>query len=245
MKKLLLPLAAAATVASLSARADILLTETFTYVDGSLVGAVGSPWTTNSGTAGQQNVVNGELFIDDNETEDTAAFLSTPVSAGEIFAGFDFRIDSADIPSNATGNYIAHFIGSNNAFTGRFQLLAPLGTDPAGSFRIGLSNNSGASNVSFPDPFTADATYRAVVSYDYGTNNATLLIGGNSITATDSFTAPPTIDRWGWRQSTTHGDAFVDNLTVATTLAEAIPEPSTMLCGLFGAGILAFQRRRR
>jgi hypothetical protein len=44
------------------ANGTTVLTENFTYSDGSIVGAAGPPWVTHSGTTGQANVASGALI---------------------------------------------------------------------------------------------------------------------------------------------------------------------------------------
>lgn len=240
MKKLSLLLCTVA-ISIVTSNAQSVLSEPFTYSDGPLVGAPGSPWMNNSGGAGEQNVTGGRLFLNDNETEDTLALFSTAITFGSISAAFELQMDPNDIVSSAAGNYIAHFIGAtNNAFVGRVFMI----TDPASmgtTFRIGVSTGSGTPTAIFSTVFTTGTVYNLTLTYDFTTDAATLSIAGfGSITATD------TVDEnnmrgWGFRQSTTHGDVFIDNLQIT-----AIPEPATYM--LFGMGLLVcaqqFRRRR-
>jgi len=227
---------AAATIAS-QAQTQILF-ETFSYPDGPLVGAPGSPWTTNSGTAGQQNVISGQLFLNDNETEDTVALFSTAVTFGSVTAMFDLTMDPADIVTSAAGDYITHFVASSNAFIGRVFML----TDPAGTgttYRIGISTGASTPNAVFTSVFTVGTTYSLSLTYDLDTDLATLAVAGfGQITSTD-VVDNNSINRYGFRQTTSTGDQFIDNLVVTT-----IPEPSTYM--LLGVGLLfAAQRFRR
>ena len=223
-----------------TASAQTVLAEPFTYSDGPLVGAAGSPWTTSSGTAGQQNVVSGRLFLNDDESEDTVALFSAAVTFGSVSAVFDLQMDPADIVSSALGNYITSFVGSNGNLVGRvFMITNPGG--PAGTFRIGISTGAATPNAIFTSVFTTGTTYSISLSYDLTTNLATLSSAGfGSITSTDAVDNN-NINRFGFRQDTTHGDVFIDNLVVT-----AIPEPATYM--LFGMGLLVcaqqFRRRR-
>jgi hypothetical protein len=223
------------------ANAVVLLSEPFDYPDGPLVGATGSPWTTNSGTPGEQNVVSGRLFIDDDETEDTIASLSSPVTSGTITVTFDLQMDPADIVTSTTGNYITHFVGSNNAFIGRVFMI----TDPGSTgttFRIGIATAAATPNAIFSSVFTTGTTYSISLTYDLTTNLATLTSAGfGSITSTDAVDNN-NINRYGFRQSTQTGDVFFDNLVVDGT---AIPEPSTYAMMFVGAGLLFGMQRLR
>jgi len=223
------------------ANAVTLLDEPFNYPDGPLVGAPGSPWTTNSGTTMQQNVVGGRLFIDDNETEDTIASLSSSVTSGTITAAFELQMDPLDIVTSGTGDYITHFVGSNNAFIGRVFML----TDPGSTgttFRIGISTGASTPNAIFTSVFTTGTTYSLSLTYDLTTNVATLTSAGfGSITSTDAIDNN-NINRYGFRQTTGTGDVFIDNLVIDGT---AIPEPATYAMMFVGAGLLLGMQRLR
>ena len=228
------------TTFAAGANAVTLLDEPFNYPDGPLVGAPGSPWTTNSGTPGEQNVVSGQLFINDDETEDTIASLSSPVTSGTITVTFDLQMDPADIVTSTAGNYITHFVGSNNAFIGRvFMLTDPLST--GSTFRIGIATGAAAPNAIFASVFTTGVTYTLSMTYDLTTNVATLTSAGfGSITSTDAIDNN-NINRYGFRQSTQTGDVFFDNLIIDGT---AIPEPVTYMLMFVGVGLLGMQRLR-
>ncbi len=221
-----------------------LLNETFTYPDGPLVTRTGSPWTTSSGTAEQQNVVSGRLFLDDNETEDTRAFFTQAVTSGILSASFSLEIDTNDIPSSAAGAYFAHFIGDTDAigtssdFIGRvFTLTNPGGA--AGTYRLGVSNSGNSASTILSASLTAGTVYSLTLSYDFGASQASLAVSGiGSVTATDTAAAITRIDSFAFRQTTSTGDQFIDNLTV-------VPEPTTGVMLLGGAGMLALLRRRR
>ena len=45
------------------ARASVIFSDNFTYPDGPLVGAPGSPWANHSGTAGQVNVTSNQVEL--------------------------------------------------------------------------------------------------------------------------------------------------------------------------------------
>src|SRR5438445_10282999 len=60
MKKSLLTIVWLASVLA-RAQAGVILSDTFSYPDGSLVGAAGSPWKTFTGTTGQVDVISGRV----------------------------------------------------------------------------------------------------------------------------------------------------------------------------------------
>jgi hypothetical protein len=187
----------------------------------------------------QQNVVSGELFLDDNETEDTIAPLSSTVTSGVIQATFNLRNSTLDIPSSAGGDYITHFVAGAGTFVGRVFTQVSAG-GPTDDFLLGISTTSSTPTASFATPLIAGTNYSVTLSYDFATNLASLSIAGiGTITATDAVDIA-SIDRYSFRQTTSTGDQFFDNLVIA------VPEPSTWAMIAVGAGLLAgVQRLRR
>ena len=241
LTSLLCSLAIAASFIAGSANAQTVLDDSFSYPDGPLVGAPGSPWVHSSGTVtGEQNVVSGRLFLDDNETEDTSAPLSSDITAGFITASLSLEMSTADISTSGVGNYIMHFVGATTAeqIARLYTLTNPGG--PAGTFRLGIST-AGAAPVVFASPFTAGTVYSISITYDFDSNVASLSSPGfGTVVATDTFDAA-LIGDFAFRQSTAHGDVFIDSLSIT-----AVPEPSTYaMMGLGAALLVGFQRFRR
>ncbi len=83
-------LASLAIATLTSAQANILLNETFTYPDGNLTTVSNGTWEEFSGTGGEV-VVNNVLTLDDNSTGDDSRPLSSNVTTGTVFIGFDRR----------------------------------------------------------------------------------------------------------------------------------------------------------
>lgn len=236
---------------ALNSQAQTLLTENFTYADGAIVGASGSPWVNNSGTAGQFNVVGGALFLDDTDTEDIKAPLSAEVTSGILTATFSLRGDPLDVSSGA-GNYIAHFVGDSDfvgapaAFIGRLFTKTP-NVVATGAYTLGIANSTGtaASAVYFTSDLATGTTYTVSMAYNFSTLTTTLTVDGiGSIVATDTAAATVRISDFGFRESTLTGDFFIDNLSVSVS---SVPEPSTtafVLGGVVLIGAMVSRRRR-
>src|SRR5215475_14541958 len=113
MKKILSLCALAAMVPSLYA--GVVLSDSFTYPDGPIAGAPGSPWSIHSGT-GSMIVSNNMLVVSRLRGEDVNAplaggpYLSSDVNA-KLYSSFTMVI-SNDLPTVA-GTYFAHFRGTN------------------------------------------------------------------------------------------------------------------------------------
>ncbi|MEO6035388.1 MAG: hypothetical protein ABIQ35_09045, partial [Verrucomicrobiota bacterium] len=81
-----------AALGGLSAHGSIVLTESFPYNDGPIVGVPGSPWATHSGTSHDALVASGKLQIASARTEDIDAPLTnqpySPASGAVLYSSF-------------------------------------------------------------------------------------------------------------------------------------------------------------
>ncbi len=222
----------------------VVFTENFSYPDGPLVGAAGSPWVTHSGTTPLQvNVASGAAELVSTESEDVSApFAPTGFfyNSGTLTATFSATFSA--LP-NLTGAYFAHFKDAASGFRGRVFATT---TGAATGFRLGISDatNAVASAVFIPTDLSLSTTYLLTLTLDAATGRSSLAIAGiGSATATDG--APLTAinaREFALRQGGTHGTVAIDNLSIDAT-GVAVPETSTAVLGLLaGLGLL---RRRR
>ena len=161
MIKKILALCAYATALAASS-ASVVLSDTFTYPDGPVVGPRGSPWVTHSGTAGTMVVTNNQLWVagtsakseDVNAPLAGAPYLASDPTA-KLYSKFTLVISNT-LPSTI-GAYIAHFKGTNSGaatdFGARVFLTASntisFAPVPAGKFRIAIGNGAAATNNTY------------------------------------------------------------------------------------------------
>ncbi len=219
--------------------ATIVATDSFTYPDGPLVGNVGSPWATHSGTTGQILVSSGKItLIQTTNSEDANIPLASALGAGgTYYAAFDLNVPT---PSGAVVNvYFAHHKAGASTFKARIWLLTGA---PAGFYRIGLSDTSTAPTTLGVDVWSTDlaygTTYRIVSSYNYDTGAAQLWVNPvneASPKLTVGGVASIAVDSYGVREASNSGTTqqIIDNLCVGTLFNDVItcaPPPSTGAC---------------
>jgi len=162
---------------------------------------------------------------------------------------FDLTASSADQPSSTSTDH--YFFGLNGGtYFNRLVTYRPTGSG-TGNYTLGIAADVTATNTDWGTELVLDTTYRVVMSYSLTTGASTLWVnpvdvGSTNVTSAAGGSPATSIDDAAFRLgSTAAGDKSVDNLIVATTFAEAVPEPSTCVLlgiGAFGA-IWTLQRR--
>jgi len=257
MKKLLAIIGLAATTLA-GAQAAILVQDNFP-ANGDLVGttpSTGGIWTAISGDVGTLDVTSGAVSILAGNNEDgTSQFASA--QTGDVFAGFNLTMTTLPT-TTSTGGYFGSFrdgTPASGTYNGRLFARRITGS-PANEFQIGVSNEtsnvSDAGAVLWGSNLTLNVNYRIVLRFDTATgDDMTLWVNPTTIASTNVISTDAgsvnSMDGFAFRQaSAAHGASSIDNLIVATTFAEAIPEPSNWaLIGLGSAFALWNIRRRR
>jgi endonuclease/exonuclease/phosphatase family metal-dependent hydrolase len=215
--------------------AAVVLSDSFTYPDGALVTVGQTLWSNYSGTAGQVQVVSGEVFLSQANSEDVHAFLSgqpyAPTTNISLYASFSFRLTS--LPSGK-GEYFAMFkTTGTSGFNDRLFVTTNVAGLPTNSYRVGVAN--GATN--FPTAILSSnlavgTTYELVTRYEVSRALATIWLSpaaesDPSATATDVASATNTITCFGLRESLASGNGmgslYVDNLVVGTSFEDVVP----------------------
>jgi hypothetical protein len=231
-----------------SAKAAIVLDESFTYTDGALITTSAGAWVTHSGTAGQVDVASGKVNVTESESEDVSRSLTgAPYTTGLLYAAMDVTFTS--LPSTAAGTYFYHFKdATTSGFRGRVYAMT---TGAAtGTLRFGIADTT-TTVAAIPVDIALNTTHRLVIANDPSTGRSTLYLDSPTETggtvATDA-TTPLAISTIALRQSAGEGVLNGDNLRVATSYAEAysgVPEPTGLAFLAVGAVGLLHRRRSR
>ena len=235
---LLIGLGVAAT-----AQADVVLSDSFSYADGDVAAAAGSPWLIHSGTTAA-NVQSGELRLTGGNSADVNALLSggpyLSNSPAVLYSSFKMRVINRP---GAAGTYFAHFKDTNinqfsgfgarvwvsytNAYTG--QLLT--NTSQTSQYRVGIGNGTlaGSGTGQIDQDLYLNTNYTIVTRFVPNTGEATIWLNPSAesdpgVTATDAGTAtrPNPIDvvAYAFRQASGIGTVLVDDLKVGTSFAD-------------------------
>lgn len=243
---------AVALVGAECAHAGILYNEQFDYPNGNLVGQ--DSWTAHSsGGSKPIQVNNGKISIvqSTGSGEDVNKPTGSALSAGATwYAAFDVTVTGAAMTGTSGQGYFAHFLTGTNPFDSRVFITAP---NVAGSdFTLGLSSTSSLAQT-WPSDFAYGTTHRVVVSYDFDSRVNKLWIdpiSAASPSLTTTSAASNAVTAFAFRQAApnTPNTQVIDNLTVATTFAEAlngVPEPATIFLFMLGGLMSAALNRRR
>jgi hypothetical protein len=221
LKKLLLLAVASLLVASV-ASATVLVSEDFSYADGSLVGNGG--WFNHSGVAGDLLVASGQAVVQHGiPSEDATLPFFAP--SGDLFFAFDFSLDDlGEVISGTDHEYFAHFKDDGFGFRARMDVQAPQG---GGDYTVGLSTIASTADVTWPADLSYGVVYRVIARYNQDTNTSQMWIDATldsdlSISGTDQPDPGTPITGFALRQSDSdlNETIRVDNLIVSDNCAD-------------------------
>ncbi len=229
MKKSLLLITSILLVATV-ALATGLLSDDFSYPDGSLVGNGG--WVSHSGNAGDLLVAGGEVVVEHGAPSEDANVPFTPTPGSKLFYRFDFSVDDLGEPiSGGDYEYFAHFKDDGFNFRARMDIVEPSG---GGDYTVGISSIGSTADATWPTDLTYGVTYTVVASYDQTNNIAELWINpmsdsDPSILGNDEDDPGTDIASFALRQSDSslNETVRVDNLFVGESFEPVATETQT------------------
>lgn len=245
----------AVVVAASSTQAALLVSDSFSYPDGTaLVGQTpptGGTWAAHSGTTGPVTVNGGSIAI--VQASSATQDVNVPFAGGytlgaglKAYASFDLTV--ADPGSVVSSQYFAMFLQGTSNFDGRIWITAPTSS----GYRLAISNDNSITDND-GEVFTTDLafgqTYKVVSVYDYDAKAAKLWIDpADESSASIAPTDPGFSDAsaaYAFRQAGGNSTQTIDNLKVGTTFADVVSVPEPTSAGLLGIGALGLIRRRR
>ena len=212
-----------AAVGLVTARAEVVLDETFSYDDGPIVVQAADTWKNHSGTSAQAEVSEGELILTQSGSEDFHAKLAggpyKKSSGGTMYASFD--VEFTGLPSGS-GSYFAHF--RDDGFGYRARIIAQTTGAEGGAFRIGVTSKGKKSTAVVDNDLHLDTVYKVVIAMSLADASTTLWIDPDSgaaggVTTTDNGSAVD-VTGFAFRQAKNIGVMLIDNLKAGTSFGD-------------------------
>ena len=212
-----------AAIGLVTARAEVVLEESFTYDDGPIVVQAADTWKNHSGSSAQAEVYEGQLILTQSGSEDFHAKLAggpyKKSSGGTMYASFD--VEFTELPIGG-GSYFAHF--RDDGFGYRARIIAQTTGAEGGAFRIGASSKGKQSTALVENDLHLDTVYKVVIAMSLVDASTTLWIDPDDdatggVTTTDNGSAVD-VTGFAFRQAKNIGAMLIDNLKVGTSLGD-------------------------
>ena len=231
MKKFLSLFALLAGLAN--SHANLVFSDSFTYPDGNLVGAAGSPWNAHDAPAnlpvqvisGQARIAASSASAQDINTSSMPGGPFTSVGpTTALYVSFTVRFTALPNPQ---GSYVAHFNTTGNF---RCRIWASTANATAGTFRLGVGNNSASTAASgqVATDLALNTDYPIVVRYELATGLSKIWLNpatenDASVSASDAPAVPlPNISAFAFRQANGIGIMLIDNLIIGTAFTDVV-----------------------
>jgi hypothetical protein len=255
MKRTLITLGVVA-LATGSAHASVLMSDNFdSYANGNLVGQ--GSWAANGGTLDNPvQVTNGTISLTQasGTRQDVNKNVGQAMVAGDKwYAGFTVTVSG---PVSAADYFAAFYrlLGGQNYFPSKVGVTTSAGSDFTFYLHQGAGSTQSPYTVYWPTGFSFGQPYRLVASYEVSTGvgelwvDPSLALGpdGSAKIQTQNQAGSSLIwaDMYTFRQgANAAGTQVIDDVIVATTWAEVVPEPASLALLVLGA--FPLMRRRR
>lgn len=200
--------------------------DNFDYADGSLVANSGGAWVSHSGTAGDLLVASGQVVVQHGSPSEDANYPFTAQTAGDVFFGIDFTVNSASQIPGTDNEYFAHFKDGAFGFGARMDVVPATG---GGDYSVGISSTTSTAEAIWATDLVFGTTYRAVVRYNIDADQAELWINASADTDTSILgTTDPgngvEVHAFALRQSDSdvNETILVDGLVVGTLFTDVV-----------------------
>lgn len=219
------------SVSTGSTRAQLIYADSFSYSDGLIVGAPGSPWITNYEPTNEASVVSGRLVLTQSKQESIRVNFPS-VSTGRLYSRM--VVNFSALPQGS-GNYFA-FFRVNGVDNLRCRIWASTNGAAPGKLRLGITT------IFFPPTLIAQdlslgTNYLLVSRYEITNNHSTLWINpadeNDMAGRADDFTnaGQSSIGHFGFLQTAFYqtnlgnyiGALTVDDLRLGRTFVEVFP----------------------
>ncbi|MGI8964918.1 MAG: immunoglobulin domain-containing protein, partial [Limisphaerales bacterium] len=209
--------------ASFSLQAQVILSDSFSYPDGSIITNSSGVWSNHSGTIGQTLVSGGKLLLTQSASED----INTTFTGAGTVIYTSFKVNFSAIPSTS-GDYFAHF-KDNTTTNYRGRVFATATNALPGTFRLGISAAAGSPNQILPRDLTTNTEYVVVFSYDtvnfFGTLWVNPISQSDLSVATSDVTSAVVLSAFAFRQSSGIGSMSIDDLKIGNSFADVVTAP--------------------
>ncbi len=213
------------------ARAQLLFEDTFTYPDGKIVGAPGSPWVNNYAPANEASVVSRALYL--THTNQESIRCDFPAASNTGFLYVRMTVNFSELPQGG-GNYFAFFRG-NFVDNLRCRIWATTNAAAAGKFRLGITTISSPPAI-IPQDLFLGTNYNIVARYELANSRSTLWLNPADEASTANSAADLvdngawTIGQFGFLQTAFYqagagnyiGALTVDDLRIGRTFEEVM-----------------------
>lgn len=201
---------------------QVLVSEDFSYSDGSLVG--NGNWENVSGTAGDFLVSSGQAVVEHGTPSED---VKIPFTAGDgsVYVAFDFSVDDLGAPygTGTDFEYFAHL-----AFKARIDIVS--GSN-GGDYSVGISSGGSTAESTWASDLTFGQSYRLVAKFDQVTGIAELWINPTASTDTSISGSESigNVSSFDLRQSDSSENETVrvDNLMIGKTFGDVLTFSAT------------------
>lgn len=205
-----------------------LISETFSYSDGNLVGNGG--WTNHSGTGSLIQVISEQAIVTHGSgSREDANRSFDEVNSGVVAATFEISVDDLGSPYSGSNNqYFLHF-KDGNTFTTRVAIVEPTSF---GDYSLGIASQTDNYAVTTTD-FNFGETVPIYIAFDIDIGQATMTIGAETLTGAIAGTGK-TISEIALRQGDSSEDETIRIDSIEVWLEAETIDTST------GAGTYQF-----